>query len=202
MVIEFLATVYFRRKDGAFDEDNLTFFLGGEKRTLSPTDFALRTEIYTPSEVHSEPYLQYITGSLRITEAFKAETHWNNIANGAYQKGTTQESDIRSPFHRLLHRLITNTINQRQEGDKVPSIDVFFLWPLTTPNVYVDLPFLLAEFLTVRVGKDMRGSALYGGMLITRLARSFGILAKREAMFLTIEPQKPSLISFISRTHY
>ncbi|CAH1450032.1 unnamed protein product [Lactuca virosa] len=30
LVIEFLGTISFRRKDGAFDEDNLTFFLGGE----------------------------------------------------------------------------------------------------------------------------------------------------------------------------
>lgn len=83
-----------------------------------------------------------------------------------------------------------NTINQRQEGDKVPNLDVFFLWDLTTPDVYVDLPFLLSEFLSVWAGKDMRGSLLYGGMLITHLARSFCILENCEAMFLTIEPQK------------
>lgn len=89
LVLEFLATVSFMRKDGAFDEDNLTFCLGGERRTLSHADFVSRTEIYVPSRVHSKPYLQYIIRSLRITEGFKVETHWNNIENGTNHKGTT-----------------------------------------------------------------------------------------------------------------
>lgn len=51
----------------------------------------------------------------------------------------------------------------------------------------MDIPFLLEEFLTIRAGKDRRGSPLYGGMLITQLARSFGILEKLEASFLIIK---------------
>lgn len=98
---------------------------------------------------------------------FKAEAHWNEIENGAYDKGTAKESDIRSPLPRLLHRLITNAINRREEGDKCPTIDVFFLWALITPDVYVDLPFLLADFLVSRARKDRQGSPLYGGMSIT-----------------------------------
>ncbi|CAH1412457.1 unnamed protein product [Lactuca virosa] len=87
LVIEFLAMVSFARKDGIFVEDNLSFCLGGERRTLILADFELRTRIYLPSEVHSEAYQQYITGGIRITEGFKAETDWNEIANGAYDKG-------------------------------------------------------------------------------------------------------------------
>ncbi|CAI9280864.1 unnamed protein product [Lactuca saligna] len=97
-----------------------------------------------------------------VTKRFKAEAHLNEIANGAYNKGTTQESNIRSPLHRLLHWLIANTINYIQEGDKCLTIDVFLLWAFTTPDVYVDLPFLLADFLVTRAGKDRRGSPLYG----------------------------------------
>lgn len=47
----------------------------------------------------------------------------------------------------------------------------------------------MEKFLSARAGKNRRGT-LYGGMLITRLAQSFGILDKHKAMFLTIEPQK------------
>lgn len=121
---------------------------------------------------------------------FKVEEHWNAITNGMYNKVTAQESDIRSPIHRMLHCLITNTINERQEGDKCP-VDVFFSWAITSTDIYVDLPFHLAEFLAARVAKDRRGSPLYGGVLITRLALSFGVLEKREAVMLTVEPQKP-----------
>ncbi|CAH1417055.1 unnamed protein product [Lactuca virosa] len=199
LVVEFLATVYFARKDGIFVEDNLSFCLGGKRRTLSLADFTLRTHIYLPSEVHSEAYEQYIARCIQITKGFKAETHWNEIENGAYDKGTTQEIDIRSPLHRLLHRLITNTINQRQEGDKCPTIYVFFLWALITPDVYVDLRSLLADFLVARAGKDRLGSPIYGGMLITRLACYFGILDKREAVFLTVESHKPFSTLFYKR---
>lgn len=134
----------FKRKDGIYDEEHLTFCLCGERPAISLAYFALRTEIYLPSEVHSEAYLEYIVGCVRITKGFKEEAHWNEIANGAYEKGTVQESDIRSPIHRLLHHFITNPINQHQEGDKYPTMDVFFLWALISPDAYVDLPFLLA----------------------------------------------------------
>ncbi|CAH1417605.1 unnamed protein product [Lactuca virosa] len=99
LLIEFLAMVSFARKDGIYADSNLTFCLGGERRTLSLADFALRAEIYLPSEVHSESYQQYIAGCVRNTEGFKEELHWNAIANGVYEKGTAQESDIRSPVH-------------------------------------------------------------------------------------------------------
>ncbi|CAH1424455.1 unnamed protein product [Lactuca virosa] len=160
LVIEFLATISFARKDGIFAEDNLSFFLGGERRTLSLVDFAIRKGIYIPAKAHSEAYQQYTVRCVRITEGFRAEAHWNEIENGAYDKGTTQECDIHSPIHRLFHRLITNTINQRQEGDKCPTIDVFFVRALTSPDVYVDLPFLLVDFLAVRARKDRRWSPL------------------------------------------
>lgn len=126
LVIEFLAMVAFCRKISAMENRNITFCLGGEWRELSLVELAIRTEIYLPNEVHTDSYLEFITGSIKVTKAFKAETYWRDIANGAYHKGTAQETDIQSPIHRLLHRLITNTINQRQEGDTVTTLDVFF----------------------------------------------------------------------------
>ncbi|CAI9283615.1 unnamed protein product [Lactuca saligna] len=130
--------VSFKRKDGIYDENNLTFCLGRQRRTLSLADFALRKEVYLPSEAH-----------------------WNEIAYEAYKKGTTQESDIHSPLHHLLHCLITNTTNQRQEGDKCPTMNMFFLWALISSDAYVDLPFLLADFIMERVGKDRQRSPSY-----------------------------------------
>lgn len=67
LLIEFLATVSFARKDGIYTDNNLTFFLCRKRHTLSLADFALRTEIYLPSEVHSESYQQYIAGGVRNT---------------------------------------------------------------------------------------------------------------------------------------
>lgn len=67
LVMEFLSTVSFARKTGIYVDDNLTFCLGGERRTLSLADFALRIGIYVPSAVHSEPYQQYIADCVSIT---------------------------------------------------------------------------------------------------------------------------------------
>ncbi|CAI9288360.1 unnamed protein product [Lactuca saligna] len=55
LVVEFLATVFFKRKDGIYDKDNLTFCLGRERRALSQADFALRTEIYFPFKALISP---------------------------------------------------------------------------------------------------------------------------------------------------
>ncbi|CAI9282079.1 unnamed protein product [Lactuca saligna] len=63
LVYEFLTKVYFARKYGIYDDDNLTFSLGGERCSLSLTDFALRTRIYLPSEVHTELYQQLIAAA-------------------------------------------------------------------------------------------------------------------------------------------
>ena len=56
LVVEFLCTVSFARKDGIYVDDNLTFCLGSERRPLSLADFSLGIGIYLPSEVHSELY--------------------------------------------------------------------------------------------------------------------------------------------------
>ncbi|CAI9283616.1 unnamed protein product [Lactuca saligna] len=157
LVIEFQVTVSFAWEDGILVEDNLSFFLGGERRTLSLADFTLRTHIYLPSEVYSKAYQQYIVGCVQITKEFKPEAHWNEIANGAYDKRTAQQSDIRSLF-------------------------IIFCTGLSQTPFIRDMR---------RTRKDSRGSPLYGGMLITCLAHSFGVLDKRKAVLLNLELHKP-----------
>lgn len=68
---------------------------GGKRRDLSLAEFAMRIEIYLPSEVHIVSYLEFIASCIRTTEGFKDETYWPTIANGTYSSGTAQESEIR-----------------------------------------------------------------------------------------------------------
>ena len=116
---------------------------------------------------------------------------WNTIVNGTYISWTPQEGDIRSHIHWLIHRLITFTINQRKEGVKVPSLDVFYLWSITTLGVFFNLPHYVVELLTSRAGKDSKGSPLGGGILITKFSRSYDVFEPREASFLIIENTRP-----------
>lgn len=64
LVIEFLATISFRRKIGALKDGNLNSCLGGEKRELSLVELVIRMEIYLSSEVHTEYYIEFITGTI------------------------------------------------------------------------------------------------------------------------------------------
>lgn len=108
-----MATVSFKRQIGVLEEKNLTFCLGEVTLELSLAEFVMRTEIYLSSEVHIESYLEFIARCSLTTDEFKDETYWPKIAHGTYSSGIEQESDILSRIHRLLHRLITNSINQR-----------------------------------------------------------------------------------------
>ncbi|CAI9302916.1 unnamed protein product [Lactuca saligna] len=133
------------------------FCLGGERIELSLADFVIRTKLYLQSDVHIESYIEFIAQCLNSAEEFKEHHYWPNIANGVYQSGTTQESEIRSPLHRFLHRLITNTFNQRQEGDKFLCLGIFYLWSLITSNELIDIPWHVADFLASRAGKVVSG---------------------------------------------
>lgn len=75
LVVKLLATISFRRKIGALEENYITFCLRRERRELNLTDLALRTEIYLPYEVQTDSYKEFITGSIKLTEGFKAEEH-------------------------------------------------------------------------------------------------------------------------------
>ncbi|CAH1422734.1 unnamed protein product [Lactuca virosa] len=88
-VVEFLAAVTFRRNIGIHESANITFCLGGERRELSLAEFAMRTELYISSEVHTESYVEFISSCIRTTKGFKEDRYWPNIANGAYSFGTT-----------------------------------------------------------------------------------------------------------------
>ncbi|CAI9291041.1 unnamed protein product [Lactuca saligna] len=49
---------------------------------------------------------------------------------GAYVSRTTEESVVCSPIYRLIHCLVSSIIFQRQECDKVPSGNLFYMWCL------------------------------------------------------------------------
>ncbi|CAI9270629.1 unnamed protein product [Lactuca saligna] len=56
---------------------------------------------------------------------------WESIAKGAFHSGVSKESHIQSPIHKLLHRLVTFSINYKKHGDKMTTLNLFFLWTVT-----------------------------------------------------------------------
>lgn len=50
-----------------------------------------------------------------------------------------------SPIFRLIHRLVASTICQREETDKVPIGDFFFMWCRIHPEVRLNLFWYLYQ---------------------------------------------------------
>ncbi|KAL7605090.1 hypothetical protein Lser_V15G17613 [Lactuca serriola] len=116
---------------------------------------------------------------------------WNTIGNKVYIPKSAQEGSIRSPIHRLIHRLISSTINQRKDDDKVSNLDVFFLWSIITPDVFCNIPWCIASYLSEGAVKDRKTSRINGGMFVTRLANSFGLMNRGAWNFMTLIPTPP-----------
>ncbi|KAL7605091.1 hypothetical protein Lser_V15G17612 [Lactuca serriola] len=141
--------------------------------------------------------------STPIFRAFLAQTHivfpegitsagwWNTIGNKVYIPKSAQEGSIQSPIHRLIHRLISSTINQRKDDDKVSNLDVFFLWSIITPDVFCNIPWCIASYLSEGAVKDRKTSRINGGMFVTRLANSFGLMNRGAWNFMTLIPTPP-----------
>lgn len=121
-MVEFLATISFRRKIGALEDGNLTFCLRGETRDLSLAKFAMRTEIYLQSEVHTESNLEFITGCI-----FKDDTYWPTIANETIQQGdcTRERYSVTSPSP---HAQVNHEYHKSKErGGQGPDVGCVFL---------------------------------------------------------------------------
>ncbi|GKC49532.1 hypothetical protein Tco_1072277 [Tanacetum coccineum] len=98
---------------------------------------------------------------------------WPRIGNNMFNVGNTKVASIRGPRVKLDHRCIATTIAARKETTyRITEIDLYYLYCIYTPEVACNIPYGLAKYF-----KGMREKNLiYGGMLVTRIARSFGLL--------------------------
>ena len=100
-------------------------------------ELAWRMGSYDQSEVMTEAFGEFLDSCHKVFPAEVNGTNWwTRTANGVYIPSAAQEGSIRSPAHRLLHWFISSTINMRKDDDKVPSIDVFYLWCIMMPNTF------------------------------------------------------------------
>lgn len=109
---------------------------------------------------------------------------WTSIVNGCYNPSSAYEGRILSPIHRFIHRLVTFSINQKKEQDRVCSLDIFFLGSIITPNVFYHFPY--CRISDKQDGKNRAGSPIYRGILVTKLARSYGNFNAPKANFLNL----------------
>ena len=105
----------------------------------------------------------------------RCATFWPTIGDGVYTS-TTGATSIRDPVVRLVHRCITYSLSGRHgTTHRVTTSDLFYLYTIFSADVYCNIPFWVASYLRTSVGeRDI--DKVYGGMFVTRLARSYDLL--------------------------
>lgn len=132
--------------------------------------------LYNRSEAMSEAFGLFLDHCHRgFLDGVNVANWWTTISSGEYISSAAQEGSIWSPVHRILHRFIACTINMRKDGDKVPNLDLFFLWIIIIPNTFCNIPYCLEKYLADGGVMDRKASRICGGMFVTTLARSYGI---------------------------
>lgn len=167
--------------------EKFTFCLGGERRECSVEELSWRLDFYNQSKAMTEGFGIFLdTCHTSLPEGMNGMNWWKTISNGVHIPSITQEGDISSPIHRLTHSFIASTINMRKDKDKVPNLDILFLWSILTLGFFCNIPYCLAKYLAKKVTKDRKFLPNCGGMLVTKLARSYGLFDRGAENLLTL----------------
>ncbi|KAI3723575.1 hypothetical protein L2E82_35253 [Cichorium intybus] len=203
LLLEFLSTIHFAPRASDPRSRLVRFRLGGEHTECNLREFRRRTGIYTPTDLQHRYFTRFF-GSCIQGEPDRAPNMeiWTPLSNVRYEAGTSRESQLRDPLHRLMHRIVSTSIMQREGGEKVSGDDMTFLWALLDPSRFLHLPFALAVALSTHSTGASSSSPLARGYFITRLARSYGILTAPVAASLTALPPSHTTARTLERMRF
>ena len=149
-------------------------------------EFGWRLGLYEQHETIQAEFMERLQNGLTERDDLASVAFWPDIGDGDYTP-TTGASQIRDPRVRLTHRCITYSLTGRHSSHhRVTTSDLFFLYSIYTPGIYLNIPYWVAIMLTHGAGTKSSDS-IYGGMFVTRLARSYGIL-------------RPEILGYLSST--
>ena len=136
-------------------------------------EFGWRLGLYEQHEATQGEFMQQLQHGETARSELDCIQFWPNIGVGAYTP-TTGAAQIRDPRVRLTHRCLTYSLTERASSQhRVNSMDLFYLYCIHTPGIHCNIPFWVAFTLKHCAGS---GEAICGGMFVTRLARSYGVL--------------------------
>ncbi|GJT42201.1 hypothetical protein Tco_0942066 [Tanacetum coccineum] len=126
-----------------------------------------------------------LSGQRRAKTVNSTHLFWPSIGDDRFNVGNTKAKSIRDPRIKLAHRCIMMTIMGRKETtNRVTEIDLFYLYCIFGEGVVCNIPYWLAKYL-----KGVRDkSVIFGGMFVTKIARSFGLLTEEMVSVLNREP--------------
>lgn len=98
-------------------------------------EFSWRMGLYEAYEDMSPKFAMFLQEVARDYEGEASGIEfWGNIMSGVFNSGVSRESSIKSPIHRLIHRIINLSIHHKRHGDKVTKLNLFFLWAILKPG--------------------------------------------------------------------
>ncbi|KAI3750580.1 hypothetical protein L2E82_21251 [Cichorium intybus] len=177
LLLEFLSTIHFAPRASDPRSRIIRFRLGGAQRECNLREFGGRVGLYTPADLQHRHFTQFFGVCIQGQPERPGNMEvWAPLSNVIYEAGTSRESHLRDPLHRLMHRIVSTSIMQREGGEKVSGEDMTFFWVLLNPSRFLHLPYPLAVALSTHSTGASASSPLARGYFITRLARSYGIL--------------------------
>ncbi|KAI3689974.1 hypothetical protein L2E82_47946 [Cichorium intybus] len=189
LLLEFVSTIQFAPRAGDPHSRLVRFRLGGVHRQCNLREFGRRTGIYTEQDLQHRYFTRFFGSCIQGEPERPPNMEvWAPLSNVMYEAGTSRESHLRDPLHRLMHRIVSTSIMHREGGEKVSGDDMTYLWILLDPSRFLHLPYALAIALSTHAAGASTSSPLARGYFITRLASSYGILTAPVAASLTALP--------------
>ncbi|GKC29389.1 hypothetical protein Tco_1036683, partial [Tanacetum coccineum] len=172
---EFFASFEFDATPCRYDplHKGIKFRLGRVEREMNLLEFGWRVGLYSERESREVTTLSCLRNVETVNATHFTHLFWPTIGDGGYNVRNTKSKSIRNPRIKLAHRCIIMTITGRKETtNRVTEIDLFYLYCIFGVGVVCNISYWLAKYL-----KSVRDKLMvFGGMFVTKIARSFGLL--------------------------
>ncbi|KAI7731661.1 hypothetical protein M8C21_012807 [Ambrosia artemisiifolia] len=182
LVMEFFATYEFPNPNQDLQDSRaIRFRLGGRWMEISVARLGEILGLYTAEEIDSELFTAGIIDfpSERVKKEF-----WADQGVGNYTPGKTKASKFRDPLLRILHRCLVYSIAGRFKSETAINLrELFYLYCLVHPHT-CNLAHVIAEYFLTSSGREAT-SAIFGGHLVTKIARSYELLTDEALKKLT-----------------
>ncbi|GKA34367.1 retrotransposon ORF1 [Tanacetum coccineum] len=175
LVREFFALFEFDASPCRYDPNHLgvRFRLGGEQKEISLLELGWRIGLYFERKSKESATLSRLRKGVTVKANHLLLRFWPTIGDDGFNVGNTKVAAIRDPRVKLAHRCIAMTIAGRKESThRVTEIDLFYLYCIYSDELVCNIPYWLAKYM---VGVREK-SLICGGMFVTRIARSYGLL--------------------------
>ncbi|GJX81455.1 hypothetical protein Tco_0330936 [Tanacetum coccineum] len=161
------------------------FRLRGEQKEISLLELGWRIGLYSERQSRESATLSGLRKGVTVKANHLLLGFWPTIGDDGFNVGNTKVASIRYPRVKLAPCCIATTIAGRKESShRVTEIDLFHLYCIYSDEVICNIPYWLAKYM---VGMREK-SLICGGMFVTRIARSYGLLTNEMMRALSVEP--------------